>query len=96
MKFTQKNLIIFIILGMVASGIPAITLCSSHCVVSNASLDIPPDGPCSFSAHAFVQMGIEESSFAVTPLLGFFQITSAVFIPPGHFLSIFKPPRSRL
>ncbi len=41
MNLTKKNLILLVIIGILVSGIPAVTLCSSYCV-SNAPTSILP------------------------------------------------------
>ena len=54
MNITKKHLILFIIIGILVSGIPVITLCSFYCVSSDLDLDSPMDGSCPFSYHSFL------------------------------------------
>jgi hypothetical protein len=93
MNLTRKNLTLFIIIGILVSGIPVITLCSSYCVSSDLDLDSPVDGSCPFSYHSFVQIAIVLSAFFVLPLAGLFLVRDRQFIPPGVYLPLFKPPR---
>jgi hypothetical protein len=93
MTLTRKNLTLFIIIGILVSGIPVITLCSSYCVSSDLDLDSPVDGSCPFSYHSFVQIAIVLSAFFVLPLAGLFLVRDRQFIPPGVYLPLFKPPR---
>ena len=93
MNFTKKNLILFIIIGILVSGIPVITLCSSSCVSSDLDLDSPMDGSCPFSFHSFVQIAIGLSALFVLPLAGLLLVNDRQFIPPGVYLPLFKPPR---
>ncbi len=93
MNLAQKNIILFVILVILASGIPALTLCSTHCVTSNPGPDFHKEVKCSLSNHSFFQYGIEQSIFYITLLLGFFLVTSKLFIPAGYLSTLFKPPR---
>jgi len=45
-EWYEKNLILFVIIVILMSGMPAITLCSSYCVSSDLELDSPMDGSC--------------------------------------------------
>ncbi len=91
MNLTKKNLILFIIIGILVSGIPVIPWCASYCVSSD--LDSPVDGSCPFSYHSFVQIAIVLSALFVLPLAGLFLVRARQFIPPGVYLPLFKPPR---
>jgi hypothetical protein len=93
MNLTRKNIILFIIIGILVSGIPVITLCSSYCVSSDLDLDSPMDGSCPFSYHSFVQIAIVLSALFVLPLAGLFLVRDRQFIPSGVYLPLFKPPR---
>ena len=93
MSVLQKNLILVMIIGTLTSGIPAITLCSSHCVASNAYLDVSDTAHCSGAFHGFVQLGVERPSLTVAPLVNFLHDTKEIVIPKGFLLSIFKPPK---
>ena len=93
MNITKKHLILFVIIGILVSGIPVITLCSSYCVSSDSNLDSPMDGSCPFSFHSFVQIVIVLSALFVLPLVGLFLVSDRQFIPPGVYLPLFKPPR---
>jgi hypothetical protein len=90
---SKKNLILLIIIGILVSGIPAITLCSSYCVSSDLDLDSPLDGSCPFSDHSFVQIAIVLTALFILPLAGLFLARDRQFIPPGVYLPLFKPPR---
>jgi hypothetical protein len=96
MNLIKKNLILFIIIGILGSGIPVITLCSSYCVSSNLDLDSPMDGSCPFADHSFVQIAIVLSALFVLPLAGLFLVRDRQFIPPGVYWPLFKPPRFSL
>ncbi len=93
MNLTRKNLTLSIIIGILVSGIPVITLCSSYCVASDLDLDSPRDGSCPFSYHSFIQIAIGLSAFFVLPLAGLLLVRDRQFIPPGVYLPLFKPPR---
>ena len=93
MSALQKNLILVMVIGILASGIPAMTLCSTHCVASNAHLDVSDTAHCFGAFHGFVQVGVERSSLNLVPLVNFFHDTTEIVIPKGFLLSIFKPPR---
>jgi len=90
MNIKSNNLILIIIIGILASGIPVIILCSSHCGTSHAGLDFPMDGKCSFSVHSFVQIAAELSVFGVIPLVGFLLFRRRFSIPAGFLGVIFK------
>ena len=93
MNITKKNLILIVIIGVLTSGIPVITLCSTYCVSSDFDLDSPMDGNCPFSFHSFIQMANVLSALFVLPLAGLFLFWGRQFIPPGVYLPLFKPPR---
>jgi hypothetical protein len=93
MNLTKKNLILLVIIGILMSGIPVITLCSSYCVSSDQYLDSPMDGSCPFSYHSFFQIVILLSAFFVLPFAGLFLVRDRQFLPPGVYLPLFKPPR---
>ncbi len=91
MNLTKKNLILFITIGILVSGIPVITWCSSYCVASD--LDFSVDGSCPFSYHSFVQIAMALSALFILPLADPFLVRDRQFIPPGVYLPLFKPPR---
>ena len=93
MNLTKKNLILLVIIGILGSGIPVITMCSSYCVSSDPDLDSPMDGSCPFSFHSFVQIAIGLSALFVLPFVGLFLVRDRQFIPPGVYWPLFRPPR---
>jgi hypothetical protein len=93
MNLTRKNLILFIIIGILVSGIPVIILCSSYCVSSDLDLYTPVDGRCPFSYDSFVKIAIGLSALFVLPLAGLFLVRDRQFIPSGVYWPLFKPPR---
>jgi hypothetical protein len=93
MTITKKHLILFVIIGILVSGVPSIALCSSYCVSNNPDLDSPMDGSCPFSFHSFVQVIIVLSALFVLPLAGLFLVRERQFIPPGSYWPLFRPPR---
>ena len=93
MKITKKHLILFIIIGILVSGIPVITMCSSYCASSDPGLDSAMDGSCPFSFHSFVQVAIVLSALFVLPLAGFFIFRDRQFVKPGVYWPLFRPPR---
>jgi hypothetical protein len=93
MNLIKKHLILTIIIGILGSGIPVITLCSSYCVSSNLDLDSSMDGSCPFLDHSFVQIAMVLSALFVLPLAGLFLVRDRQFIPPGVYWPFFKPPR---
>ena len=93
MSITKKYLALFVIIGILVSGIPGITMCSSYCVSINPDLDSLMDGNCPFSFHSFVQVVIVLSALIVLPLAGFFLVRTRHFIPPGAHWPLFRPPR---
>ena len=93
MNITKKHLILFIVIGILVSGIPVITLCSSYCVSSDLDLDSPRDGSCPFLYPSLVQIAIVLSALFVLPLAGLFLVRDRQFMPSGVYLPLFKPPR---
>ena len=93
MKLDKKHLILLIIVGMVVSSIPAITLCSSYCVSSDLDIDPPVDGSCPFSFHSFAQIVFMLSVFGVLPFAGLFSVRIRHFIPSEVYWPLLKPPR---
>jgi hypothetical protein len=93
MNITKKHLILFIIIGLLVSGIPVLTLCSSYCVSSELDLDSAMDGSCPFIFHSFIQIALVLSALVVLPLAGFFKARERQFIPPGAYWPLFRPPR---
>ena len=72
MNLTRKNSILFIIIGILVSGIPVITWCSFYCISSD--LDSPLDASCPLSNHSFVQIVIVWSALIVLPFAGLFRL----------------------
>ena len=93
MKFTRKNLILFIIIGIVAYNIPVIALCSSHCATVNPDINSFKDASCSISSHSFVQFGIEFSILIILPLISLLAVIKKLCIPTGFFFPPFRPPK---
>ena len=93
MNITKKHLILITIIGILGSGIPVITLCSSYCVSSDLDLDSPMDGSCPFLDHTYFQIAIVLSALLVLPLTGLFMVRDRLFIPPGVYWPLFRPPR---
>lgn len=93
MNIAKRNLIVLIIIGILLSGIPAITLCSSYCVASDFDLDSAMDASCPFSLHSFVQIAIVLSALFVLTCTGFLLATDRLSIPPGVYWPLFRPPR---
>jgi hypothetical protein len=91
MNHAKKHLIMFIIAGILLTGIPVITLCSFYCFSSD--LDSTLDGSCTFSFHSFVQIAIGFSALFVLPIAGLFLVWDRQFTPTGVYLPLFKPPR---
>jgi hypothetical protein len=94
MNVTKKHFILFVIIGILTSGIPVITLCSSYCVSSNPDLDSPMDGSCPFTLHSFIQVIVVLSALFILPFAGQFFFRDRQFIPPGVCWPLFRPPRS--
>ena len=93
MKFNRKNLILFIIIGIVAYNIPVVSLCSSHCVTVNPDIDSSKDASCSISSHSFVQFSIGFSILIILPLVSLLVLIKKLYIPTGFFLPPFRPPK---
>jgi hypothetical protein len=93
MNITKKNLIVLIIIGILLPGILAISLCSIYCVASDFDLDSAMDGSCPFSLHLFVQIAIVLSALFVLTQAGFLLARDRLFIPPGAYWPLFRPPR---
>jgi len=93
MNIAKRNLIVLIIIGILLSGIPAITLCSSYCVASDFDLDSAMDGSCPFSLQPFVQIAILLSALYVLTSAGFLLATDRLSIPSGVYWPLFRPPR---
>ena len=93
MNSAKKHLILVIIIGLLSSGIPAITLCSSYCTSSDRDFDSAMDGSCPFVFYSFVQIDLLLSALFVLPFAGFFIVRERQFIPPGVYWLLFRPPR---
>ena len=93
MNIAKRNLIVPIIIGILLSGIPAITLCSSYCVASDFDPDSAMDGSCPFSLHPFIQIAILLSTLYVLTCAGFLLATDRLSISPGVYWPLFRPPR---
>lgn len=93
MKLTRKNLVLFMIIGIMAYGIPIIAMCSSHCAAGSPDFDSPKDASCSISSHFFVQYHIELSALFILPLVSLFVVIKKLCIPSGFYLSLFRPPK---
>ena len=95
MNLNRKNLTLLIIISILVSCLPVITLCSSYCVSSDLDLgfDSSVDGSCPFAYHSFVQVAMVLSALFVLPLAGFFLVGDWQFIPPGVYWPLFRPPR---
>lgn len=93
MDIAKKHLILAIIIGLLLSGIPVITLCSSYCASSDRDFDTAMDGSCPFAFHSFVQINLLLSALFVLPFAGFFIVRERQFIPPGVYWPLFRPPR---
>lgn len=96
MIITKKHLIPIIVIGMLVSGIPGITICSANCTSSDQDLDSLMDGSCPIMDHSFVQIAIVLSALLVFPLVGLFLSGERQFIPPGVHLPPYRPPRLAL
>jgi hypothetical protein len=93
MNFTKKNFILFVIAGILLSGIPVITTCSTYCLSSDSVLDSPMDGSCPFSYDLFFPIAIVLSALFVLALASLFLVRERQILPPGVYLPLFKPPR---
>jgi len=93
MNLNRKNFILLIIISILVSGIPVITMCSSYCVSNDPDLDSPMDRSCPFAFHSFIQIAIGLSALFVLPLAGLFLVRDRKFIPAGFYWPLFKPPR---
>jgi hypothetical protein len=93
MKSTRKNLILFIIVGIVAYGIPVMAMCSSHCVEGNPDLDSPKDSGCSISSHFFDSIALNLFILLILSIFTFFAVIDNLRIPAGFFHSLYRPPK---
>jgi hypothetical protein len=93
MNITKKHITLLVIIGILISGIPAITLCSSYCVSSNLEMGSSMDGSCPLSFHSFAQIVFVLSVFEILPLAGLFSVRERQFIPSGVYWPLLKPPR---
>lgn len=93
MNLSRKNLILPIIVGILVSGIPVITLYSSYCGASEADSNSAVDGNCPFSLDSFAPIAMLLSALFVLPLAGFSLVIQQQFIPPGAYWPLLKPPR---
>ena len=93
MNRTKKNLILFVIIVILVSGIPAITMCTSNCASSDLDFDSPVNGNCSFSLHSFVQIVVVISAFLALVFAGRFLLRDRQLIPAGVYWPLFRPPR---
>jgi len=72
MNLTRKNIITFIIIGILVPGISLIILCSAYCVSIDPTLDSPMNGGCPFSYDPFVDIAVVFSALLALPFAGFF------------------------
>ena len=93
MNITKKNIILLVIAGILLSGIPVITTCSTYCVSRDSVLDSPLDQSCPFLYDLFFPIGIVLSALFVLALAGLFLVGERQILPPGVYLPLFKPPR---
>jgi len=93
MNITKKYLLFFIIIGILASGIPVISMCSSNCIASDLKFHPSVDGSCLFSFHSFVHMIIVLSALLALPFAGRFLVRDIQFTSPDVYWPLFKPPR---
>jgi hypothetical protein len=93
MNLNRKNLTLLIIISILVSCLPVITLCSSYCVSNDLGFDSPVDGSCPFAFHSFVQISMVLSALFGLPLAGFFLVRDRQFITAGVYWPHFKPPR---
>lgn len=93
MKSINKNLALFIALGIMAYGIPVMAMCSSNCAVGNPDVDHTKDGNCSFLYHPYFQVGVLLPVLFVSLVAGLFFVRDRLFLPPGVYLPLFRPPR---
>ncbi len=93
MRSIHKNLAIFIALGIMAYGFPVMAICSSNCAAGNPDPDSTMDGNCPFLYHPYFQMVILLSALSALPFAGHFFGSGRLFLPPGVYLPLFRPPR---
>jgi hypothetical protein len=93
MNITKKNIIILVTAGILLSGIPIITTCSTYCVSSDSVLDSPMDGSCPFSYDSFFPIAFVLSAPFVLALASLFLVRERQILTPGVYLPLFKPPR---
>ena len=93
MTITRKHVIMFLLIGLLVSGIPAITTCSSSCVSSGQDLDVSTGGSCPFTLQIFAQSVFMLFPLFVLPLAGFLLTGEQIFIASDFYRLLFRPPR---
>jgi hypothetical protein len=93
MNITKKNIIILVTAGILLSGIPIITTCSTYCVSSDSVLDSPMDESCPFLYDSFFPIAFVLSAPFVLALASLFFVRERQILPSGVYLPLFKPPR---
>jgi hypothetical protein len=93
MNLSRKNLILLIIIGILVSGIPVITLYSSYCSTAAADIDSAMNGNCPFSVDSFVTIAMVSFATFVLPRAGLSLVGQQQFIARGAYWPLLKPPR---
>jgi hypothetical protein len=93
MGFKRKKFFAYALAGILALGIPLITVCLSLCPTVDAGSDFSRMTKCTFSSHSYVQIGIGHSTLFIISLMGLLLIMGTHILPEGFFLSPYRPPR---
>jgi hypothetical protein len=83
----------FLFVGLLVTGIPAIALCASYCASGDFDIYSALDESCPFSNDSFVRVTAVLSALFVLPLAGLFIVSDRQFLPAGACRPLFKPPR---
>lgn len=81
--------------GSLALIVSLIVICAALCPSDSYRSEFPMNADCTFTSHAFVQVGIGLSFLLIILLLGLLLIINRSVILDGFYISPFKPPRFR-
>jgi hypothetical protein len=93
MKNLRKNLILFLFVGLLVTGIPVIAFCASYCASGDFDVFSALDESCPFTYDSFERFTIVLSALFILPLAGLFIASDRQSLPAGVCRPLFKPPR---
>ena len=93
MNLRQKNFALFLMMGIIVTGLPVVAACSLHCAAGGPDVSMPPSFYCTLLSHSFVQSEVFILVFYIALLMDFYLIGKSLILPAGFAAILFKPPR---